>query len=409
RLTEFRYQNRDLEIHAAEIPFEARGRQFDAGTFIIHAEEHGPDFRNTMEGWAAEFGFTAYGVADRRFEDVPTHEVAAPRIAIVHTWQNTQSEGWLRIGFDQYGVPFDYISVHEVRDDQSLNDKYDVIIMGPTSLNALSVMTGITGDEAIPWRRSDITPNIGANDETDDMRGGLELEGIVHLKEFVENGGTFITLSSSSSIPIHFGIVNGISIASTPNLWARGGVFRANLTDQTSPLAYGFDENLGVYFNTAPVFSTRPTGGFQGFGGGSGAGTGNAGPANTTARRTGRGGVGDADIVQGRPRNMGQAGVDAFRESGGEDAPNFFQESQSSNDNRTIFSFAPVDQLLVSGGIRNAGQLAGTPAMVDAPVGAGHVILFSFNPFWRGQTVGSYALVFNALLHHGNLGAGEGQ
>jgi glycerol-3-phosphate O-acyltransferase / dihydroxyacetone phosphate acyltransferase len=36
----------------------------------------------------------------------------------------------------------------------------------------------------------------------------------------------------------------------------------------------------------------------------------------------------------------------------------------------------------------------------------GHVIMFSFNPFWRGGTQGSYALVFNALLHHGNLDAG---
>jgi hypothetical protein len=47
--------------------------------------------------------------------------------------------------------------------------------------------------------------------------------------------------------------------------------------------------------------------------------------------------------------------------------------------------------------------MAGAPALVDAALGDGHVIMFSFNPFWRSETLGSYALVFNALLHHGNL------
>ena len=45
--------------------------------------------------------------------------------------------------------------------------------------------------------------------------------------------------------------------------------------------------------------------------------------------------------------------------------------------------------------------------VVDVPVGKGHVVLFSNNPVWRGETRGSYFLVFNAILNHNNLNAGR--
>ena len=47
------------------------------------------------------------------------------------------------------------------------------------------------------------------------------------------------------------------------------------------------------------------------------------------------------------------------------------------------------------------------PAVIDALLGDGHVVLFSTNPFWRGQTKGSYFLVFNAILNFDNLNAGR--
>ena len=48
-------------------------------------------------------------------------------------------------------------------------------------------------------------------------------------------------------------------------------------------------------------------------------------------------------------------------------------------------------------------ELAGKSAVVDCPVGRGHIILFSINPFWRGETVGSYNLVFNAIRNYSKL------
>ena len=44
---------------------------------------------------------------------VATHVAKAPRIAFMHTWLGTQTEGWWRLAFDKLGVPYDYISTQE--------------------------------------------------------------------------------------------------------------------------------------------------------------------------------------------------------------------------------------------------------------------------------------------------------
>ena len=47
------------------------------------------------------------------------------------------------------------------------------------------------------------------------------------------------------------------------------------------------------------------------------------------------------------------------------------------------------------------------PQVVDAPVGDGHVVMFSIRPFWRWQTQGTFFLGFNAILNWNDLSAGK--
>jgi hypothetical protein len=147
--------------------------------------------------------------------------------------------------------------------------------------------------------------------------------------------------------------------------------------------------------------------GFGGFGAGPEGDLGAEG--STTARRTGRGGLDEEDIVQGRPRDLGAAGVAEFRESD-QDRPALAGRGgpTARPTYRTVFAYeGDPTELLISGGIRNGQEMTNAPALVDAQLGDGHVVLFSFNPFWRSETLGSYALLFNAMLHHGNLDAGR--
>ena len=55
----------------------------------------------------------------------------APRIAFMHTWLGTQTEGWWREAFDKLHVPYDYISTQTVAHNADLRSKYDVIIFAP--------------------------------------------------------------------------------------------------------------------------------------------------------------------------------------------------------------------------------------------------------------------------------------
>ncbi|HSJ09761.1 MAG TPA: M14 family zinc carboxypeptidase [Longimicrobiales bacterium] len=402
-LTAFRYRHRNVRMQAAEASFDAAGRTFAAGSFIIPAAGN---VAQALEQAAREFDFTAVGVTS--MPNVQAHDVAAPRVAVMHTWQTTQTEGWLRLGLDEYGIPYDYISVHDARDNQQLRQKYDVILFGPSANDALSIVNGVQGTSPLPWKKTPVTPNLGSEASTDDMRGGLGLQGVLNLQRFVEQGGTLVTLTNSSNLPIHFGMSGNIRTLQTEDLWAPPGVFRAERADRGSPLLYGYGDALGVYYgqNRGPLFTdgqrspivvaaTRPIA-----------------DGSTTARRSGRGGVDEQDIVQGRPRDLGQAAVEEFRRNASADAAapqqgGFGQQQQAGPRARTVLRFAsdPKD-LLISGGLTNGSEMAYAPALVDVPVGNGNVVMFSFNPFWRSQTLGSYGLVFNALLHHGNLNVG---
>ena len=72
-----------------------------------------------------------------------------------------------------------------------------------------------------------------------------------------------------------------------------------------------------------------------------------------------------------------------------------------------IFRYADKKDLLISGLVEGGDDIAQHPAVVDAPSGKGHVVLFSINPVYRGETRGTYALVLNTILNFDNLNAGR--
>jgi hypothetical protein len=401
-LATFRFRNAGLKMHAAEKSFEVEKKKFNAGTFIIKTEENDENLEAILDEQGKTYGFTAWGLAE--LPDVPLHAITVPRVALMHTWQSTQTEGWVRIALDELKIPYDYISVHDVRDNSKLRDKYDVIVFGPSSGSALSIVQGISGDKPIPWKKTELTPNLGRQDSTDDMRGGIELEGVLHLRDFIKEGGLFITLTNSSTLPIHFGLAQGVTIKQTTELWARGGVFQAEVADASSPIVYGYDKDLGVYFNSSPVFALGSAGGrrFRYM------------QAGSRDRVTGRGSKDDPDIPQGRAKDLGKDTIEEFqkmqkeeREREDEQRPNA-RAGTARVRPRIVLRFTRDEKkLLISGGLSGGSELAGAPAVVDCKLGDGHVVIFSINPMWRHQTHGSYSLVLNAMLHYDHLDAGK--
>jgi hypothetical protein len=175
--------------------------------------------------------------------------------------------------------------------------------------------------------------------------------------------------------------------------------------DRRSPIAYGYDAQLPVYFNQEPVLNIVQ-------GGARGAApeipgvgmvitpmaTANnrlssydpesaAEPAAPpSARRGAQGGRGET-VGGGR----GGAGTAIIAESP-----------------RVILAFpSSPDDMLLSGVLVGGEALANRAQVVDIPLGQGHVVSFAIRPFWRWQTQGTFFLGFNTILNWNDLDAGR--
>ncbi|MBK5260579.1 MAG: hypothetical protein JJE51_13390 [Thermoanaerobaculia bacterium] len=375
-LARLRFANPNAKMSVAEEEFTSGGKKFAAGTVIA-------------DGAGGSIG-TSLDAMPR----IRTHELRAPRIAILHSWVRTQDEGWYRIGLESLGVPYDYISTQDVARMPSLRDRYDVIIFPPVGGSAVGdIVNGLAPGPPLPWKKSELTPNLGV-DETDDMRPGLGLSGIANLARFADDGGLLITVRDTAVMAAEYGLARWIKAVTPAKLKAPGTIVRASVKDRKSPVAAGYDETLPVFFAGSPVFKV----GIRDE------------SAEAEKRPSGRGGKDDPDVPQGRAfidlpeRAKPASGEEGFQLP--EDQPNNWEAYMPLVEDRprVIVAFAEkADQLLMSGMLDGGDELAGKPAVILSPRGKGNILLFAINPMWRANTQGTYALVMNAVMNWDRL------
>jgi hypothetical protein len=226
----------------------------------------------------------------------------------------------------------------------------------------------------------------------------------MHLQKFVRDGGVLIAVDDTADFAQQFGFTPGVSTTTSQRLKVVGSVLRSKIVDPASPISYGYGDELAIYADNPPIFSVSARVG--GFGGGRRSGE------ETPRRATGRGTPDDPDQVQGFIPSAPLP--DEPRAEAWQYAP--IQEEQRRNATniipprfrpRVVMRYSDARDLLVSGLLDNGADLAQRPMVIDVPVDKGHVVLFSNNPIWRGETQGSYFLVFNVLLNFDNLDAGR--
>jgi hypothetical protein len=394
-LATLRYRLAKADIQVAEEAFDGAGRKFRRGSFIVKGVPAA-----TMEKAVSELGLTAYALPYA--PAVKSHAARAARVAIMHTWTSTQTEGWWRQAFDFNGIPFDYISTQDVAKSPNLRAKYDVILFPPTSGSPQTIVNGLPmWRNPMPWKNTPLTPNIGKIDETDDIRPGLTFQGVQNLSSFVNAGGVLVTVENTADFAIAMGLATGVSMTTAARLHVVGSLLRTKIVDDASPLTYGIPDSLAVYSDGGQAFRITSV-------------LGSRGADSSTARPTGRGTADDLDVPQGRPLLDPRNEAPKKKPVQPWQAAAVTEEQERNPLNiippelrpRVVLRFADQRNLLVSG-LLDGNDVAQRPVVVDVPSGKGHVILMGNNALWRGYTLGSYFLVFNAMLNFDSLDTGR--
>jgi hypothetical protein len=402
-LVKLRFQLKGVKMLAAEAPFEAHGKHYHAGTFILPSANRG-----TLASALAGLGIR--GEAVGAMPPVATHALVTPRIGFLHSWLYTQDEGWWRAALDYYGIPFSYFADTLARRG-NLRAKYDVLIYPTVGGTARDQIVGVpmTGTGAIPYKKSALTPHLGVLDSADDIRGGLGGDGLAELQKFVRAGGTLLGDGSTVEMLANFGAAPGVSVSKPSTLYTKGALMRGEFVDRASPLVYGYDgTQMPVYFSADPVLSvsasTTSSGNSYFDPNGPGVGV----SQNTTPNAS-LPTIAPFELPAPMPRAADQ-GVPpaAATETARTPATTKPPGATAIPLPRVVMAFPKnPDTILLSGLLSGSAALSGKPLLVDVSVGQGHMVLYALRPFWRWQTQGSYFLGFNAILNWNHLDAGK--
>ena len=174
--------------------------------------------------------------------------------------------------------------------------------------------------------------------------GGLGAAGLAQLKAFVDAGGTVVTLDRASEVATAALGVTGVQRVTVPTRLDDGAA-PAGGAPRATPL-YAPGSIFRVLVDARhPVAAGMPDSAAVYF-------------TNSTT----------FDVPEGSPARV-----------------------------IARYPAAPGDVLL-SGYLQGAESIAGKAAAVEVPVGRGRVVMFGFRPQYRGQSYGTFRMLFNALL-----------
>src|SRR3989475_13306554 len=172
-LITLRYRLKDLKVQAAEKEVKQGDTMFPAGSFVITGDS--ARLRSAVE----PLGLTA--VAMSGAPQVPMHDVDLPRLVVYSTWGSTQDVGWVRYAFDKFEVPFDLIYKDRVRQG-NLRSTYDVIVVPNQAGTAKRLVFDIDSrGTPVAYKKSDRFRNLGMYGESDDITGGMGLDGVAEI------------------------------------------------------------------------------------------------------------------------------------------------------------------------------------------------------------------------------------
>ncbi|HET7621492.1 MAG TPA: hypothetical protein VFK39_06295, partial [Gemmatimonadaceae bacterium] len=345
---------------AAESAFTIGNDSFPAGSVILEGVS-GAAASEIATRWALPLVATTSAPTVRR------HELDLPRVAIYHSWYDTQDEGWSRYTFGMLGVPYTSIDKDDLRAGD-LRRHFDVILVPNVRGSVDRIIHGVDRDFGpMPFQKTRETPSFGTPASTADMTGGPGFEGLAALQRFVDDGGTLITLANATRLAAETGIAAPLAPHAARTLFYPGSVVRARARRSASPILYGYPEVTTIFRGNGPLYEVDPRDSTM-----------LVLQYGTELPRTEPDGP-----IMGLPAS--QAATHPAPRS---------TSAATGNESKSDTS-----AYVVSGMVRNEKEIVGEGAIFDVPVRKGRVIAFTFDPLHRYLNHHDFPMVWNAILN----------
>ncbi len=195
------------------------------------------------------------------------HEMKPQRVAMYQRFGGGNiDEGWSRLVLEQFNFPYTSIFDPEIKAG-NLIEKYDVLVI-PSDSTAT-----ITGDAAAGAGAAGRGGRGGGAGEAagaaggrgaggrggntpPEYRTGLGAEGVNAIREFVQKGGTLVTLNGATAFPMErlgIGVRNVLAGKTSKEFWCPGSTLKVKY-DNTNPLAFGMPAHGLALYLDSPAF-----------------------------------------------------------------------------------------------------------------------------------------------------------
>ncbi len=244
------------EVYWLKRAATADGQDLGTGSIWVPASAAS---QTVITAAAKSLGIAAHGVAT-----VPAGEamkLMPIRIGLYDQYGGLMPSGWTRWILEQYEFPFEVV-YPQTLDAGDLRAKFDVLVFtdGAARLNANATGRGRGGTAPEP---------ANLPEEYKGMLGRITVEKTMpRIKQFVEAGGTVLTIGSSTSMAEILGVPvknaltemgpDGKERALPQDKFYIPGSILKTAIDNTNPLAYGMGKTAEVFFDSSPTFKLSP-------------------------------------------------------------------------------------------------------------------------------------------------------
>ena len=245
-----RYRLKDLAFDAIEAPAKAGDTELPAGSLLVATSPR-------VVAEVERLGLQAVALA--KAPDVKKHALDLPRLAVYSNWGNTQDVGWVRYALDHFEVNYDLIYKERVKQG-NLRASYDVVLI-PSQGGRGGGAKGLIFDvdprpgKTFAYKKDPQFPSLGRYGESDDITGGMGLQGVGEFDKFVNEGGLLITLGAASYFPPQAFITRTVDAAPTTGaFYAPGPIVEAEILQPHHPVFYGYtDRDVPVRWAGGPL------------------------------------------------------------------------------------------------------------------------------------------------------------